>query len=71
MNKDEMIGNWKQLKGKVQQKWGDLTDDDLDRINGQREELIGRIQEKYGRARREVEREVREFEEAWHSGSPR
>jgi uncharacterized protein YjbJ (UPF0337 family) len=58
MNDDILQGKWKQLKGKVQQQWGDLTDDDLDRINGRREELIGAVQEKYGWAREEAENEV-------------
>ncbi|MCA9917165.1 MAG: CsbD family protein [Anaerolineales bacterium] len=54
-------GKWKQLKGKVQQKWGDLTNDDLDRIEGKRDELVGIIQEKYGYAQADAEREVDEF----------
>ena len=54
-------GKWKQLKGKVQQKWGDLTNDDLDRIEGKRDELVGIIQEKYGYVQAEAEREVDEF----------
>lgn len=54
-------GKWKQLKGKVQQKWGDLTNDELDRIEGKREELVGLIQEKYGYAQAEAEREVDAF----------
>lgn len=62
MNNDILKGNWKQLKGKVQQNWGDLTDDELDQIEGKREELVGRIQERYGVARDEAERQVKEFE---------
>jgi len=58
MNRDQIQGNWKQLKGKVQQQWGKLTDDDLDQIEGRQEELEGRIQERYGKAREEVVREV-------------
>lgn len=58
MNRDQIQGNWKQLKGKVQQQWGKLTDDDLDHIEGRQEELEGRIQERYGKAREEVKREV-------------
>ena len=48
MNWDRIEGNWKQLSGKVRQQWGKLTDDDLDVIDGRREELAGRIQEVYG-----------------------
>jgi uncharacterized protein YjbJ (UPF0337 family) len=46
MNWDQVQGNWKQLKGKAQQAWGDFTDDELDVIEGKREELIGRLQSK-------------------------
>jgi uncharacterized protein YjbJ (UPF0337 family) len=58
MNWDTVEGQWKQLKGQAQQKWGKLTDDDWDLVEGKREELIGRIQERYGRNRDEAEREV-------------
>jgi uncharacterized protein YjbJ (UPF0337 family) len=64
MNWDQIKGNWKQLKGKARTKWGDLTDDDLDRIEGRRETMVGVIQERYGRAKEEAEREVDE----WTSG---
>ena len=58
MKWETVEGQWKQLKGKAQQKWGKLTDDDWDVVEGKREELIGRIQERYGHARDEAEREV-------------
>jgi uncharacterized protein YjbJ (UPF0337 family) len=58
MNSDHIEGNWKEMKGKVQQKWGKLTDDDLDKIDGRREELIGKVQQAYGKNREEAEREV-------------
>jgi uncharacterized protein YjbJ (UPF0337 family) len=61
MTNHSLEGNWKQLKGKVKQQWGKLTDDDLDRINGKREELVGRIQESYGRSRKDAEKEVGDF----------
>lgn len=61
MNWDQIEGNWKQLKGKVQAKWGDLTDDECDQIAGNREQLEGRIQEKYGKTKEEAKREVDEF----------
>lgn len=63
MNSDRIEGNWKQLKGKVQEQWGKLTDDELDVIEGRREQLAGRIQERYGVARDEAERQVREWED--------
>ena len=61
MNRDRIEGNWKLMKGKVKEQWGKLTDDDLDVINGQREQMIGRIQERYGCARDEAERQVDTF----------
>lgn len=65
MEKDPLAnileGNWKQLKGKIRQTWGDLTDDEVDQINGRREELVGKIQAKYGRTRAEAEAEVDDF----------
>ena len=64
MNEDILKGQWTQLKGKVREKWGNLTSDDLDTIQGRTEQLIGRIQERYGVARGEAERQVRE----WVSG---
>ena len=62
MNQDTIQGKWKQLKGQVQQKWGKLTDDDMDVINGKREELAGKIQERYGVAKDEAEKEIKQFE---------
>jgi uncharacterized protein YjbJ (UPF0337 family) len=55
MNNDRIEGNWKQLKGKLKEQWGKLTDDDLDVIAGKREQLLGRIQERHGIARNEAE----------------
>ena len=48
MNWDIVQGNWEQMKGKVRQEWGELTNDDMDRIEGSREQLVGRLQERYG-----------------------
>jgi uncharacterized protein YjbJ (UPF0337 family) len=58
MNWDQVEGNWKQLRGKAQAKWGDITDDEWDQAEGRRKELVGLVQEKYGKARDEAEREV-------------
>lgn len=63
INKDTMQGNWKQLKGKVQEQWGKLTDDDLDVIAGKREQLVGRLQERVGIARDEAEKQVKDWED--------
>ncbi|WP_237226223.1 CsbD family protein [Rubinisphaera sp. JC750] len=61
MNWDQIEGQWKQVKGQAQQKWGKLTNDDLDVVAGKKEELIGRVQERYGLARDEAEKQVGEF----------
>ena len=55
-------GNWKQLKGNIQQQWGKLTDDDVDTVAGQRESLAGKIQERYGLSKDAVERQIAEWE---------
>jgi uncharacterized protein YjbJ (UPF0337 family) len=61
MNWDRIGGQWKQLKGQAQQRWGKLTDDDWDLIQGKREELVGRIQKVYGQQRDQAERDVDEW----------
>ncbi|EAU46392.1 MULTISPECIES: CsbD family protein [Salipiger] len=61
MNWDVIQGKWKQLKGEAKSKWGELTDDDLDRAEGDRDKLVGVVQERYGLAKDEAEREVDEF----------
>jgi uncharacterized protein YjbJ (UPF0337 family) len=60
MNKLEMKGNWNITKGKLKQKWGNLTDDDLDVASGDRDELIGRIQKRTGERREAIERALNE-----------
>ncbi|HSI55673.1 MAG: CsbD family protein [Ramlibacter sp.] len=62
MNHDRIEGNWKQVKGKLKEQWGKLTDDDLDIIAGKREQLLGRIQHRHGIAKDEAERQVETFE---------
>jgi uncharacterized protein YjbJ (UPF0337 family) len=62
MNQDRIAGNWKQVKGKLREEWGKLTDDDLDVIAGRREQLLGRIQQRHGIARDRAERQVEAFE---------
>ena len=58
MNRDVLEGQWKQLKGKVKQQWGRLTDDELDQISGRYDELAGLVQERYGYSRDEAYNEV-------------
>ena len=63
MNSDQIKGKWNQTKGKVQQQWGKLTDDDLDVIKGQRKELLGKVQERYGIEKEEAEKQVKKWED--------
>lgn len=65
MNWDQAKGQWKQLKGKAIEQWGKLTDDDLDVIDGKREQLAGRIQERYGVTREEAEKQVEQWQSSW------
>ena len=61
MNWDQVEGTWKQYKGKAKEKWGKLTDDDLDVIEGKRQQLVGKLQERYGTARDIAEKQADEF----------
>jgi uncharacterized protein YjbJ (UPF0337 family) len=58
MDWNRVEGNWKQIMGKVREKWGKLTDDDINVINGHREQLEGKIQERYGIAKDQARRDV-------------
>ena len=58
MNEDTLKGQWLQLKGSVRERWGKLTNDDLDQIQGGAEQLIGKVQERYGMARDAAKKEV-------------
>lgn len=60
MNKDIFEGKWKQLRGRAKQAWGDLTNDDLDKIDGSYDRFIGTLQEKYGYSREEAEKQADE-----------
>ncbi|HSH89762.1 MAG TPA: CsbD family protein [Ramlibacter sp.] len=62
MNHDRIQGNWKQVKGKIKEHWGKLTDDDLDVIAGKRDQLLGRIQKRHGIAKAEAEKQLDSFE---------
>ncbi|MFA7534987.1 MAG: CsbD family protein [Desulfuromonadales bacterium] len=61
MNKEELKGKWNQLKGSIKSRWGKLSDDDIQRIEGEKDKLVGKVQEKYGRSREEAEKEVDDF----------
>lgn len=62
MNWDQIKGNWTEFKGKAREKWGELTDDELQEARGERDQLVGLIQEKYGKAKAEAEKEVEEWQ---------
>jgi uncharacterized protein YjbJ (UPF0337 family) len=62
MNTDQIIGNWKQLKGEIQRQWGKLTNDELDVIEGNREKLSGRIQASYGLGKDEADEQIKAWE---------
>jgi len=71
---DVLQGNWKQMKGQVKEWWGNLTDDDLAKIDGKREKLVGSLQERYGytkeRADQEVTRRLDEYQRATPNNTP-
>lgn len=58
MNWDQIEGQWKQLKGHIKKEWGELTDDEVDEIEGRRDVLVGKVQSRYGIAREEAEKRV-------------
>ena len=62
MNWDIAKGQWKQFRGQVKEQWGKLTDDDLDQIEGKRDQLVGAVQKRYGIARDEADKQISKFE---------
>lgn len=62
MNKDQISGMWKQVRGEAQKQWGELTNDDLDKVEGDFTALVGKIQERYGVDREEAERQVNDWQ---------
>jgi uncharacterized protein YjbJ (UPF0337 family) len=61
MNWNELEGKWRQLKGSARERWGKLTNDDLDLIAGKRDKLVGKVQERYGIAKEAAEGQVDEW----------
>lgn len=61
MNKDILKGHWNELKGKIKQQWGELTDDEITKIQGNIDELNGLIQKKYGYKKEEAEKVIDKF----------
>ena len=64
MNWDQIAGSWKQFTGKVKEKWGQLTDDDLTEIAGKRDQLAGKLQARYGYEKAKIESEIDDFSRA-------
>ncbi|MCW1887854.1 CsbD family protein [Luteolibacter flavescens] len=60
MNTLQLKGNWNIAKGKLKQKWANLTDDDLEYIEGKEDELLGRIQKRTGQTREEIEKAIKD-----------
>jgi uncharacterized protein YjbJ (UPF0337 family) len=58
MNNDVFAGQWRQMRGSLKSWWGKLSDDDLERVGGEKDKLVGLLQERYGQTRDEAEREV-------------
>lgn len=61
MNDDILKGNWSQIKGKLQETWGDLTGDELDQIAGNRAQLEGKLQERYGKSKEDAKKAVNDL----------
>jgi uncharacterized protein YjbJ (UPF0337 family) len=61
MNWDLIKGKWHEVKGSVRAKWGELTDDEIEELDGNREKMVGKIQQKYGVAKEEAEKQVDEW----------
>jgi uncharacterized protein YjbJ (UPF0337 family) len=72
MNKYQNIleGKWKQLRGEIRERWGDLTDDEVDQIAGKADKFAGLLQEKYGYSQMEAERQIDEFLQDWEVRHP-
>jgi uncharacterized protein YjbJ (UPF0337 family) len=70
MNKDILEGNWKQLRGAIREKWGELTDDELEQIAGKRDKLVGSLQKRYGYSKDEASRQIDDFLNNWDRNRP-
>lgn len=63
MDSNRFTGQWKQIKGRLREEWGALTDDDVESISGHQERLVGKLQERYGLAKDEARKQLRKFED--------
>ncbi len=66
MNKEQFSGQWNSMKGKVKEKWGKLTDDDITQVEGKRDQLVGFIQKRYGYEKERAETELENWEKEIH-----
>ena len=69
MNRDEMSGRWTETKGKIKEKWGKLTDDDLDVLEGKWDQLAGLVQQRYGMAKEQADRDVNELRRQYETST--
>lgn len=67
MNDDIIKGKWNQIKGEAQKRWGKLTQDNIEEINGNRTKLLGLIQESYGVAKDEAEKQISDWERSYEN----
>ncbi len=70
MNKNQVAGRWDQIKGKIKEKWGELTDDDIAMAEGNRDQFIGKVRAKYGDTEQDIRRQFAEWE-CDHAGAQR
>ncbi len=61
MNWEQIEGRWREIKGRIRQKWGQMTDDEFEKIAGKKDELLGWLQNKYGYSKEQAEKEIDEF----------
>lgn len=71
MNSDEFQGKWNQIKGKVREKFGKLTDDDIQVIAGKKDQLLGKLQQRYGISREQSQKELDAWLVSLHTEMPR
>ena len=64
MNWEQIQGQWKQVTGRAKERWGELTDDDLDVVAGRRDQLAGLIQQRYGVAKEDAEQQLAEWQKS-------
>jgi uncharacterized protein YjbJ (UPF0337 family) len=69
MNSDQIEGTWKQVKGKMREKWGKLTDNDWEQVAGKKDQLLGKLQERYGYTRAQAERDYADWDRANNTAS--